>query len=439
MKILVVGNGGREHALAWKLSRTKGTKVLITQGNAGTDAVARAIPVAPMDLDGIVKAAKAERVALVVVGPEAPLAAGLADRLQAAGVPVFGPVQAAARIEASKAFAHEVMEAAGVPSARCRVFTEAKDALAYVASCPIPVVVKADGLAGGKGVVVATTRDEAIEAAKEFMVDGALGAAGRTLVVEECLVGQEASFMVITDGDHVLPLAGAQDHKRVFDGDLGPNTGGMGAYSPTRLLGPKAQKEVVAHIIRPVLEELKRRGIPYRGVLYAGLMITAEGPRVLEFNCRFGDPETQPVLARMEGDLGEVMAACAAGRLRKAKLSFDPRPAVTVVLASQGYPGRPRTGDVVTGLDEVAAMKDVRVFHAGTKRRADGAVVTSGGRVLSVTAMGDDVAAARDRAYDAVRRIRFEGAHFRTDIAVRALPKPRGNGDGKGKDSLQSA
>lgn len=420
MKILVVGNGGREHAIAWKLSRRRGARIFVTQGNAGTEEVAKSVQVAPTDLDGVVEAAKSTHVDFVVVGPEAPLAAGLTDKLITAGIAVFGPTQAAARIEASKAFAHEVMEAAGVPCAKWRVFTVAEEALRYMASCAMPVVIKADGLAGGKGVVVAMTRMEAIETVKQFMVDGALGAAGRTLVVEECLVGEEASFMVITDGEHVLPLADAQDHKRLLDGDMGPNTGGMGAYSPTRLLGPKEHKELVKTVIRPVLSELARRGIRYRGVLYAGLMMTSDGPKVLEFNCRFGDPETQPVLVRLDGDLAEVMCACMEGRLNEVKLEFDKRPAVCVVMAAQGYPGRPRTGDVINGLEEVARTRGIYIFHAGTRRTPDGKVVTAGGRVLSVTALGEDLVEARTKAYDAVNRITFEGAHFRKDIAARA-------------------
>ncbi|MBM4396339.1 MAG: phosphoribosylamine--glycine ligase [Deltaproteobacteria bacterium] len=422
MKVLLVGNGGREHAMAWRLAATRGVKVLVTHGNGGTDAVARAVPVAPNDLDAVVKTARSERVDLVAVGPESPLAAGLADRLHAAGLKVFGPVQAAARIESSKAFCHEVLEAAGVPCAPARVFDDARAAMAHLATCPIPAVVKADGLAAGKGVVVATTREEAIEAAKEFMVDGALGAAGRRILIEEHVVGEEASFMVLTDGEHVLPFAPAQDHKRLNDGDLGPNTGGMGAYSPTRALPPPAQKDVVERIIRPTLAELARRGIRYQGVLYAGLMVTKDrGPMVLEFNCRFGDPESQPVFARMRGNLAEVLLACAEGRLDQVKVTFDPRVAVCVVLASDGYPGRPRLGDPISGLDEAAAQQDVVVFHAGTKRRSDGAVVTSGGRVLGVTALADSVKAARERAYDAVRRIRFDGMQFRKDIGVRSL------------------
>jgi len=421
MKVLVVGNGGREHAMAWRLAFTRGAEVLITRGNGGTGAVARAIPVSPTDVEGVVAAALAERVDLVAVGPEAPLAGGLADRLAAAGVTVFGPVAAAARLEASKAFAHEVMEAAGVPTARTAVFDDAQAAVRHLTSCQVPVVVKADGLAAGKGVVVAATREEAVAAAESFMVRNSLGDAGRTLVVEECLVGEEASFMVLTDGEHVVPLAAAQDHKRVFDNDLGPNTGGMGAYSPTRLVDRDVAERLVATVIRPTLGELARRGIRYRGVLYAGLMMTDDGPRVLEFNCRFGDPETQPVLFRLRGDLTDALQACAEGDLARVDLDFDPRPAICVVVAAAGYPGKPRTGDLIEGLDDAARLPLVQVFHAGTRLGDDGRAVTSGGRVLGVTTLGDTVGEARDRAYAATRLIRFAGMHFRSDIGARAL------------------
>lgn len=420
MKILVVGNGGREHALAWRLAGTPGARIFITRGNGGTASVAEPLDIAPSDIEGIVEAARAGSFDLVAVGPEAPLAAGLADRLLEAGVRVFGPVKAGARLEASKAFAHEIMDAAGVPCAGSLVFDDADAVLRHVTTCSLPVVLKADGLAAGKGVVIATSRDEAIETVKAFMVDGRLGLAGRTLVVEEFLEGEEASFMVLTDGDFVLPLAGARDHKRAFDGDLGPNTGGMGAFSPTRLVKGSRSGELVDGVIRPVLTELARRGIRYQGVLYAGMMFTAEGPKVLEFNCRFGDPETQPVLYRMRGDLAEAMIACGEGWLDKVSLDFDPRPSVCVVLAAHGYPEAPRTGDTIHGLDDAARLPDVHVFHAGTRLLPDGSVVTSGGRVLGVTAIGDDIAGARARAYEATARIRFNGMQFRRDIGASA-------------------
>lgn len=419
MRVLVVGQGGREHALAWRLSESPGTEVLITKGNGGTDAVAKALPVGPNEVDGVVEAAVSQQVGLVVVGPEVPLAMGLADRLQARGIPVFGPVQAAARIESSKAFAKSLMLEAGVPTARHEYFEDPNQALRYLIACPLPVVVKADGLAAGKGVVVAQTREEAVEAVKSFMVDGVLGHAGRRVVIEEFLQGEEASLMVLTDGDFLLPLPGARDHKRVFDGDEGPNTGGMGAYSPTALLEGDALEEILRQVIRPVLEQLGKRGISYRGVLYAGLIFTPEGPRVLEFNCRFGDPETQPVLMRMRGNLLEALLACSEGRLREVRLDFLHQPAITVVLATAGYPERPRTGDRIEGLEEAAAVPGVRIFHAGTRRLPDGTLVTSGGRVMGVTALGESFREARTRAYEAAQRVRYPGRHYRTDIGAR--------------------
>jgi len=419
MKILVVGNGGREHAMAKKLAEAPGTEVFITVGNGGTPAVARSIPLKPTDVAGIVDFARNGAFDLVAVGPEVPLAAGLADRLIEAGVTVFGPTAAGARIEASKAFSHEIMSAAGVPAAFTRTFDDAAVALDFLAGCPIPVVIKADGLAAGKGVIIAMTREEALDAARSIMLDRSLGDAGTTLVVEEFLVGEEASFMVITDGHTIRPLASARDHKRIFDGDRGPNTGGMGAYSPTPLVSSANEDMLIREVIRPVVDELARRGITYRGVLYAGLMLTADGFKVLEFNCRFGDPETQPVLSRFQGDLGAVMVAAASGRLHEVDFSFDPRPAVCVVLAAPGYPGTVVTGQVISGLEEAGKMKDVMVFHAGTKLDGDGNVVTSGGRVLGVTALGGTCAEARDRAYAAASKISFDGMQFRRDIAAR--------------------
>jgi len=419
MRVLVVGQGGREHALAWRLSQVPGTEVLITKGNGGTDDVARALPVAPNEVEAVTEAAVAHQVGLVVVGPETPLAMGLTDRLLVRGVPVFGPLQAAARIESSKAFAKTLMVEAGVPTARYEVFEDPNAALKHLLQCPLPVVVKADGLAAGKGVVVAQTREEAVEAAKTFMVDGVLGHAGRRVVVEEFLQGEEASLMVLTDGERLLPLPGARDHKRVFDGDEGPNTGGMGAYSPTALLEGDAQEDILRRVVRPVLEQMGRRGILYRGVLYAGLIVTADGPKVLEFNCRFGDPETQPVMMRLKGNLLEALLACSEGRLGEVHLDFSPQPALTVVLATAGYPERPRTGDEIEGLDEAASVPGVRLFHAGTRRLPDGKLVTSGGRVLGVTAMGDSFREARSRAYEAAQKVRFAGRHFRTDIGAR--------------------
>ncbi|NOZ02287.1 MAG: phosphoribosylamine--glycine ligase [Deltaproteobacteria bacterium] len=421
MKVLVVGNGGREHAMAWRLAGSPGLEVLITKGNGGTRSVARAVDTAASDIDGIVAVARREAVDLVAVGPEAPLAAGLVDRLAEAGIRAFGTDAAGARIESSKAFCHDVLDAAGVPAAGYHVFDDPDRAMAHLSSCPLPVVVKADGLAAGKGVVVATTREEALDAVRAQMVDRTLGDAGSTVVVEEFLDGEEASFMVMSDGDFVLPMATSQDHKRVFDGDKGPNTGGMGAYSPAPILDDDAERYVLDSIIRPTLAELARRGSPYKGVLYAGLMITSEGPKVLEFNCRFGDPETQPVLYRLRGDLFSAMSACADGTLSDVDLGFDPRPAVCVVLAAENYPGKPRVGDVIEGLGNAARIPHVQVFHAGTVLDDDDRAVTSGGRVLGVTAAGDTVREARDRAYKVASLIHWPGMHYRKDIAHRAL------------------
>ncbi len=424
MKVLVVGTGGREHALAWRVAFSPGVEVLITRGNPGTDAVARAVDVAPGDVEAVVQAALSHRADLVVVGPEAPLAAGLVDRLQAAGVRAFGPGAAGARIEASKAFAHEVMDAAGVPCARAEVYDDACAALRHLEHGSGPIVVKADGLAAGKGVVVAKDRDEARAAIESLMVRRDLGDAGRAIVVEEFLEGEEASYMVLCDGETVRPLATSQDHKRVYDGDCGPNTGGMGACSPAPVLDPDTEAVVLDRIVRPTLREMSRRGIEYRGVLYAGLMLTRDGPRVLEFNGRFGDPETQPVLFRWRGDFLEALFATAEGRLREVVPDFDPRPAVCVVLAAENYPGPPRTGDVIEGLDEAGRVPHAIVFHAGTARGPGGTVLTAGGRVLGVTASGATLREARDRAYHVVSRIRWPGMHFRTDIAARALRSP---------------
>lgn len=417
MKILVVGNGGREHAMAWKLSKSPDTKVFITTGNAGTGSVATAVKVKSGDVEGITKFATENGIELVAVGPEVPLAAGLADRLIEAGITVFGPTRDGAMIEASKAFSHEILEAAGVPSAITHTFTDPEKALEHLQTCQIPVVVKADGLAAGKGVVVAMTRDEAIAAARTMMLDRSLGDAGHRLVIEEFLVGEEASFMVITDGKTIRPLAAARDHKRIFDNNLGPNTGGMGAYSPTPLIDADIAETLVETVIRPVIDELARRGITYRGVLYAGLMLTADGFKVLEFNCRFGDPETQPVLSRFVGNLGEVMKATAQGRLDEVTFTFDPRPAICVVLAAPGYPESAVTGQVISGLEQAGAVDGVTVFHAGTATDSNGNTVTSGGRVLGVTAIADSYGAARDKAYLAASKISFDGMQLRRDIA----------------------
>jgi phosphoribosylamine--glycine ligase len=421
MRILVVGGGGREHALVWKIGRSPLVeKVFCAPGNPGTALLAENLPLRADDLEGIAAWVGAGRIDLVVVGPEAPLVAGLADRLRADGVPVFGPSASAARLEGSKAFAKEVMEAAGIPTAGHAVFDALAPALAHARVLGGRVVVKADGLAAGKGVVVCAGVAEAEEALRAILVDRVHGAAGARVVVEERLEGPEVSVIALSDGERVLTLAPAQDHKRIFDGDRGPNTGGMGAFCPTPTLTPAQLADVERVVLLPTVREMARRGTPFRGALYAGLMLTREGPKVLEFNARFGDPETQPILLRLQGDLVPVLLATARGDLTGAALAFDARAAVGVVLAAEGYPGRVTSGDVIEGVEGPFA-EGVQVFHAGTARDAAGRLVTAGGRVLTVCALGEGLAGAAARAYEAVARIRFRGCQFRRDIG-----RPRG-------------
>lgn len=421
--VLVVGSGAREHALAWKIAASERLgKLYAAPGNPGMAAVAECLPVRVDDLDGLVEAARSRGVGLVVIGPEAPLAAGLADRLAAAGIPAFGPSAAAARIESSKAFAREVMTQAGVPQPEYATFNRAEDALSYLDGLEArgikASVVKASGLAAGKGAIVCETPEAAREAVRSLMVEGSLGAAGAEVVIEERLIGEEASLFVLTDGKDAVPLLPAQDYKRAHDGDQGPNTGGMGSYAPAPVLTPELVETAMAQIVRPTLQGLAAQGSPFQGCLYAGLMKTADGLKVIEFNCRFGDPETQVVLPLLETDLLELLLACATGRLGERSLRWKPGAAVTVVLASGGYPGSYATGKTIGGLDAAAAVEGVVVFHAGTAQR-DGRIVTAGGRVLSVSAVGPNFAAAIDAAYAAANRIQFEGRHLRTDIAAR--------------------
>src|SRR5512142_161745 len=419
MRVLVVGSGGREHALAWKISRSPLVDALFAApGNPGIEKVATLVPRKVDDLDGIARWAGENRIDLVVVGPEAPLVAGLADRVAALGIPVFGPSAAAAEIEGSKAFAKDVMRAAGIPTAEYGEFTDLAPALAWAKARGGRVVVKADGLAAGKGVVVCGEVAEAEEALRAILVERVHGAAGAKVVVEERLEGPEASCICFTDGERVRLLAAAQDHKRIFDGDRGPNTGGMGAFSPTPNVTPEVEALVERDVLLPAVRELARRGRPFRGALYAGLMLTAKGPRVLEFNARLGDPETQPVLMRLSSDLVPALVASARGDLSATTLDFDPRAAVGVVLAAEGYPGKVASGDAVEGA-EGPFPDDVQVFHAGTTRGADGRVVTSGGRVLTVCALGDGRAAAAARAYRAAERIAFRGMQRRKDIGTK--------------------
>jgi phosphoribosylamine--glycine ligase len=422
VKVLVIGGGGREHALAWKFAQSpRVAEVLVAPGNAGTatEPKCRNVPVATMDIPGLVALARAESVGLTVVGPEGPLVFGVVDAFEAAGLPCFGPKRLAARLEGSKRFTKEFLARHRIPTARYAAFTrETFDPAAIRAQRP-PIVVKADGLAAGKGVVIAASADEAIQTA-ERMFAGAFGDAGRTVVIEEFLVGEEASFIVMADGRHVLPLATSQDHKRLSDGDQGPNTGGMGAYSPAPVVTPALHDRIMREVIRPTLEGLAVEGMPYTGFLYAGLMIAADGtPNVLEFNCRFGDPETQPILARLSSDLTDLCEAALAGRLDEVRADWDPRAALGVVVAAEGYPDEPRLGDAIAGLDQAAALPG-KVFHAGT-RLEGGRVLTSGGRVLCAVGLGNDVALARRVAYDLVDRLCFKGMQFRRDIGWRAL------------------
>ena len=420
MKVLVIGSGGREHALAWRLIQSpRVSKVFVAPGNAGT---AREEGVANLPItatDELVKYARENNIHATVVGPEGPLAAGLVDAFRAAGLRIFGPSKLAAQLEASKDFAKRFMERHEIPTARHATFTDAKAAHAHVLRHGAPIVIKADGLAAGKGVVVAETVDEAHKAIDQMLEGNQLGGAGHRVVIEEFMVGEEASFIVMVDGKHVLPLASSQDHKRIFDGDRGPNTGGMGAYSPAPVVTPEVHHRVMTEIIDPVVAGMAAEGIPYTGFLYAGLMIDKQGaPRVVEFNCRLGDPETQPILMRLKSDFLAIVDHAIDGTLDKAKAEWDRRAALGVVVAAAGYPGEPRKGDAIESLPEDAP--DMHVFHAGTAQK-DGKVVTSGGRVLCVTALGDKVKMAAERAYQAVAQVRFEGMQYRKDIGHRAF------------------
>jgi phosphoribosylamine--glycine ligase len=425
MKVLVVGKGGREHALVWKLAQSpRCQRVYCAPGNAGTAEDGVNVPIETTDFDSLIRFAKKENVGLVVVGPEDPLAGGITDYLQKAGVRVFGPTREAAQLEASKAFAKQLMRNADVPTAEFRIFDHPDMARQYIEARDYPVVVKADGLAAGKGVVVCSNTEEALAAVERIMVREEFGrAAGRQVIVEKRLEGEELSILALVSGRGIVPLAPTQDHKPAFDGDAGPNTGGMGAYCPAPLATPELMREIEEGVLVPVVHNMKRSRRPFRGVLYAGLMVTNQGPRVLEFNCRFGDPETQPLLMRLKTDLLDLLETAVEDRLTdfpEDRLDWDPRPAVCVVMASQGYPGNYAKGKVITGLAEVAKLPGVKVFHAGT-RLENGLTMTDGGRVLGVTALGDTLADAKRNAYEAVGRIHFQGAHYRRDIADKAL------------------
>ncbi len=422
MRVLVIGGGGREHALAWKIAQSPLVEALLAApGNPGIARHATCMPVAADAVDGLVALAKRERVDLTVVGPEVPLVAGLADRFAEAGLTVFGPGARAAAIEGSKAFAKDLMARHGIPTARFATFDDPARARRHCREMGAPIVVKADGLAAGKGAIVCRTLDETDAAVAECMEVKAFGAAGTTVVIEEFLTGEEVSFFAFSNGHDALPLAAAQDHKTVFDGDRGPNTGGMGAYSPVASFDAAMERRVMETIVRPAIAALAKEGAPYRGVLYVGLMLTSDGPKVFEFNCRFGDPECQALMVRWPGDLVPLLLAAARGAAWPALAAWPEHASVCVALASGGYPGKYRTGLPIDGVEAADAKPGVRVFHAGTALR-DGTLVTAGGRVLGVTALADDLSAAIRAAYDAVKEIRFEGMHYRTDIGRRRKP-----------------
>lgn len=426
MNILVIGGGGREHALAWKLAQSpKAARVFVAPGNGGTATAGGKIEnLPPMDVVQLREWAQKNAIALTVVGPEAPLAAGVVDEFREHGLKIFGPTQAAAQLESSKAFSKAFMQRNGIPTAAYETFTDATAAHAYIDRLGAPIVVKADGLAAGKGVVVAQTVQEAHEAVDFMLVDNKFGvqhnAGGARVVIEQFLAGEEASFIVLSDGKHIVPLATSQDHKRLLDGDTGPNTGGMGAYSPAPIVTPEVHERVMREIIRPTIEAMAREGTPFTGFLYAGLMIDAQGQaKTLEFNTRMGDPETQPILMRLRSDLVDVLMAAVDGRLNEISLQWDERVALGVVLAAAGYPEAPRKGDAITGVP--SPTDEAVVFHAGTALNAQGQLTTSGGRVLCVTALGANTAAAQAKAYEVAARVQFAGMQYRRDIGHRAV------------------
>jgi phosphoribosylamine--glycine ligase len=423
MKVLVIGGGGREHALVWKLAQSpRITKLYCAPGNGGIALDAECVPADVKNLDSLVALATKLQPDLTVVGPELPLTLGVVDEFQRHGWPIFGPTRAAAQLESSKSFAKEFMQRHRIPTAHYAICKTIEEVRATLPHFHTPIVVKADGLAAGKGVVVAKTKEEAASVAAEMLSGKMVGAAGTLVVLEECLTGDELSFLVFSDGERVVPLVAAQDHKRVGDGDSGPNTGGMGAYSTATIVDDKMRDWLVHHIAEPAIAGMKAEGAEYKGVLYCGLMMTARGPMVLEFNCRFGDPETQPILMRLESDLVEALEASVGGRVSEGDFRWSPDASACVVIASAGYPGTFEAGKKIAGLESVSAMEGVKVFHAATSRRDD-VYFTSGGRVLGVTARAPDLATAVERAYAAVSMIGFEGMHYRKDIAARALKK----------------
>jgi len=423
MKVLVIGGGGREHAIVWKLSQSRSVdKIYCCPGNAGIAGLAECINVNQNDFRALLDLVRYEWIDLTIVGPEDPLSKGIVDLFEKEGRKILGPTKAAAQLESSKVFSKDLMKSYGIPTAEYRVFTSYLHAEEYLRFKGAPIVIKADGLAAGKGVFIANTTDEAMDALKIIMKDRAFGDAGNKVIIEDCLKGEEASYMVFTDGKTIVPMVSSQDHKRIFDDDKGPNTGGMGAYSPAPVITEEIEKVVIEKIMKPTIRALKSEGINYKGILYAGLMIDNGMPSVLEFNCRLGDPETQPVLSRLKTDLVDIAIAVTEERLSEVTIEWNNDPAVCVVLSSSGYPGQYRKGDVITGIDEANKMEGVQIFHAGTAFKED-QVVTAGGRVLGVTAIGKDIATAKSRAYEAAGKIHYNGMHYRKDIADRALKR----------------
>ncbi len=428
MRILVVGSGGREHALVWKLRQSpSASKLYCAPGNAGIGEIAELVSIGPDEIDKLGNFATKEKIDLTVVGPEIPLTLGISDHFEGKGLKIFGPNREAARLEGSKDFAKEIMKENGIPTAAFATFSDPKEAKQFARQTR-PCVVKADGLAAGKGVTLCFNPEEADQAIDDLMVRKVFGAAGDKVIIEEFLTGEEASFMALTDGDYFVPLASAQDHKPVFDGDQGPNTGGMGAYSPAPVVDPKIHQEILAKIVRPILSGLRKRGIRYRGVLYVGLMMTKEGPKVLEFNARFGDPECQPLMMRLKCDLVPLLEATIEGRLNGVEAQWHEDSSVCVVLCSQGYPGPYEKGKEIHGLDLLSHWKRGFVFHSGTTKK-DGRWLTSGGRVLGVTALGGSIEKAVREVYHAAGQIGWDGVHYRRDIAHRALPHPLVKGE----------
>lgn len=421
MKVLIIGSGAREHALCWKISQSpKVEKIYILSGNGGTGELAEKVDVDLKDFGALSNFVKQKGIDLTIIGPEAPLVDGIVDFFKNEGLKIFGPTKEAARLEGSKVFTKEFCKRHSIPTADFKIFDDPQKAKDYIETLNESPVIKADGLAAGKGVIVAKDKEEAKKAIDRIMIDKEFGQAGNKVIIEERLLGEEASILVLSDGKNIMPLASSQDHKRIYDGDKGPNTGGMGAYSPAPLITDALYKEIISKVVRPAILGMEKEGHPYKGVLYAGLMITEGGPKLLEFNVRFGDPETQVILPRLKGDLIEAIEAAIDGRLDKIELKWDRRACACVVVSSGGYPGEYEKGKEISGLDRIKALEDVFVFHAGT-RREDNKIFTAGGRVLSVCGLGDDVKGAVDKAYEAVKLISFDNMYYRKDIGEKAL------------------